>query len=119
LANELIRRRGMIFRRRSSEIACKSTYAAMVETYVVVKWRRSIEALAQELNPVIQGVMNYYCKFWSYHTHYLWHQLNKRLKKWVKWEKRLYKMASVQWLKKKHGRKTEPIRTLEVGISMM
>jgi hypothetical protein len=89
----------MIFRRRSSEIACKSTYAAMVETHVVVKWRRSIEALAQELNPVIQGVMNYYCKFWSYHTHYLWHQLNKRLKKWVKWEKGLYKMASVQWLK--------------------
>jgi hypothetical protein len=68
----------------------------------VHKWRRSIEALAQELNPVIRGVMNYYCKFWSYHTHHLWHQLNKRLKKWVKWEKRLYKMASARWLKKKH-----------------
>ena len=36
LANELIRKRGMTFRRRSSEIACKSPYAAMVETYVVV-----------------------------------------------------------------------------------
>jgi hypothetical protein len=25
-----------------------------------------------------------------------------QLKKWVKWEKRLYKMASARWLKKKH-----------------
>ena len=36
LANELIGRRGVNFRRRLSEIACKSPYAAMVETYVVV-----------------------------------------------------------------------------------
>jgi hypothetical protein len=36
LANELIRRRGVNFRRRLSEIACKSPYAAAVEIYVVV-----------------------------------------------------------------------------------
>lgn len=66
------------------------------------KWRGSIEELAQELNPVIRSVMNYYGKFWSYHTQVLWTQLNTRLKKWVKWEKRLYKMASVKWLKKKY-----------------
>jgi hypothetical protein len=36
LANELIRRRGVNFRRRLSEIACKSPYAATVETDVVV-----------------------------------------------------------------------------------
>ena len=46
--------------------------------------------------------MNYYGKFWTYHTHHLWNQLNKRLLKWVKWEKGLYKKAAVQWLKKKY-----------------
>jgi RNA-directed DNA polymerase len=29
---------------------------------------------------------------------YVWHQLNVRLLKWVKWEKRLYKKASLKWL---------------------
>ena len=36
LANELIRRRGVNFRGRMSEIACKSLYAAKVEIYAVV-----------------------------------------------------------------------------------
>ena len=67
------------------------------------KWRKSIEELAAELNPVIQGMINYYCKFWSYHTHHLWNQLNKRLLKWVKWEKGLYKMAALRWLKKTYA----------------
>ena len=72
-------------------------------TKKIHKWRKSIEELARELNPVIQGVINYYCKFWSYHTHHLWNQLNKRLLKWVKWEKGLYKMAALRWLKKKYA----------------
>ena len=66
------------------------------------RWRKSIDDLSRELNPVIRGVMNYYCKFWSYHTHHLWTQLNKRLLKWVKWEKGLYKKAALRWLKKKY-----------------
>ena len=36
LADDLIGKGGMNFRRRSSEIACKSPYAATVETHVVV-----------------------------------------------------------------------------------
>jgi hypothetical protein len=36
LANELIGRKGVDFRRRLSEIACKSPYAATVEIRVVV-----------------------------------------------------------------------------------
>ncbi|MBT1706424.1 group II intron reverse transcriptase/maturase [Chryseosolibacter indicus] len=67
------------------------------------KRRVSVEELARELNPVIRGVINYYCKFWSYHTHTLWKQLNKRLQKWVKWEKRLYKKASIRWLQHKYA----------------
>jgi len=66
------------------------------------KRRISIEKLSVELKPIIRGVMNYYCKFWSGHTRYIWNQLNKRILKWVKWEKGLYKMSSVKWLRKKY-----------------
>jgi len=32
----------------------------------------------------------------------VWNQLNHRLLKWVKWEKGLYKMAAVAWLKQQY-----------------
>jgi group II intron reverse transcriptase/maturase len=66
------------------------------------KRRISLENLAKELNPIIRGVMNYYCKFWSGHTSRIWHHLNIRLVKWVRWEKGLYKKAAVIWLGKKY-----------------
>ncbi len=66
------------------------------------KWRKSIECLAAELNPIIRGIKNYYCKFWADHTHYLWRQLNVRLLKWVQWEKGLYKKAALRWLRNKY-----------------
>ena len=66
------------------------------------KWRKSIEKLSEALKPIIRGVMNYYCKFWSSHTRYIWWQLNIRLQKWVKWEKGLYKKAAIIWLQKKY-----------------
>lgn len=66
------------------------------------KRRKPLETLAKELRPIIQGVMNFYCKFSSSHTRDVWNQLNARLLKWVKWEKGLYKMASLRWLKKKY-----------------
>jgi len=66
------------------------------------KRRKSIVALAEELNPVIRGVINYYCKFWYTHTHSLWVQLNNRLLKWVMWEKGLLKLAALRWLRTKY-----------------
>jgi len=66
------------------------------------KRRKPIEVIASELRPIIQGIINYYCKFSSNHTREILNQLNARLLKWVKWEKGLYKMASLRWLKKKY-----------------
>jgi group II intron reverse transcriptase/maturase len=66
------------------------------------KRRKPIEELARELKPVIQGIINYYGKFSVGHMRYIWNQLNARLLKWVKWEKGLYKMASLRWLQKKY-----------------
>jgi group II intron reverse transcriptase/maturase len=85
-----------------SVISKKSVSSVLDKFKHIHKCRKSIEELAKEFNPMIRGVMNYYCKFWSYHTHDLWNQVNNRLKKWVTWEKGLYKHASIKWLKKKY-----------------
>ena len=66
------------------------------------KRRKPLEVIASELHPIIQGIINYYCKFSANHTREIWNQLNTRLLKWVKWEKGLYKMASIRWLRKKY-----------------
>ena len=66
------------------------------------KWRKPIELLAEELNPIIRGIKNYYCKFSTGHTRYLWQQLNERLLKWVQWEKGLNKKAALKWLRNKY-----------------
>jgi RNA-directed DNA polymerase len=77
------------------------------KSYRIHKSRKPIEAIAAQLKPVIQGVMNYYCKFWSSHTQNVWLQLNARLLKWVKWEKGLYKKAAIKWLKTKYKEKPD------------
>jgi len=63
------------------------------------KHRKPIEQLAEKLRPILRGVMNYYCKFNSVYTRYLWYSINQKLLKWVKWEKDLGLKASVRWLK--------------------
>lgn len=91
----------------SSFISTKSKQRVMqkFKSFAIHKCRRSIEEIAVKLRPVIQGVINYYCKFWTSHTHPLWYQLNMRLLKWVKWEKGLYKQAAIKWLKTKYKQK--------------
>lgn len=69
------------------------------------KRRKSLEELAKEINPVLIGIINYYHKFWEGDMRIVWSQLNARLLKWVKWEKDLYKMASVRYLKTKFKEK--------------
>jgi RNA-directed DNA polymerase len=83
----------------------KTGVLAKFKSFHIHKWRKPIEEIADKLKPVIQGVINYYCKFWTTHTRYVWYQLNVRLLKWVKWEKNLYKKAAVKWLKQKYKEK--------------
>lgn len=66
------------------------------------KRRGDIALIAKELKPIIHGIINYYGKFSVGHMRFVWNQLNKRLMKWVQWEKGLYVMASVKWLKRKY-----------------
>ena len=64
--------------------------------------RKPIEELARELNPIIEGIIQYFHKFWEGGMREVWNQLNHRLLKWVKWEKGLYKYASLRWLRRQY-----------------
>jgi len=66
------------------------------------KKRITIEQLASDLRPIVRGLINYYGKFSTGHLRFIWNNLNKRLMKWVQWEKGLYVMASLKWLRKKY-----------------
>lgn len=65
------------------------------------KRRIPLENLAKDLRPIIRGIINYYGKFSTGHLRFVCHQLNIRLLKWVKWEKGLYKMKALKWLRSK------------------
>ncbi len=63
------------------------------------KRRKPIERLADDLRPVLQGVINYFCKANSVYTWSFWYAVNQKLLKWVKWEKGLSLTKSIYWLR--------------------
>jgi len=65
------------------------------------KRRCKLDDLAAQLNPILRGVINYYCKFLPKKTVHLWYMVNQRLLKWVSWQKGLSKKEAVTWLKTK------------------
>ncbi len=65
------------------------------------KMRCKIEEIAEKLNPILRGVINYYCKFLPKKTNHLWYMVNLRIQKWINWQKGLSKKESVQWLRTK------------------
>ena len=79
----------------------KTNVLAKLRGFQIHKWRKPIEVIAEKLKPVIQGVINYYGKFWTGHMYQVWYYLNQRLLKWVKWEKGLYKKQAIRWLQLK------------------
>jgi len=66
------------------------------------KWRTSIEQVAQKINPVIRGIINYYHKFQRNDMSNVWRLLNARLLKWVKWEKDFGKKRAIAYLRCKY-----------------
>jgi len=65
------------------------------------KMRCKIQDIADKLNPILDGEINYYCKFMAKKTNHLWYMVNQMLIKWVKWQKGLSKKESIKWLKTK------------------
>lgn len=103
---------------KPSGVKCKNGVKAIPGTFVskksksaihekfkameIHKWRKPIEEISKTLNTVIRGIINYYHKFENGSMRRLWHDLNCRLLKWVKWEKGLYKYAALKWLRTKY-----------------
>jgi RNA-directed DNA polymerase len=77
----------------------KSSIQEKLRTMKIHKMSTSIEGVSHKLSPIIRGIMNYYCKFWTGHTHDIWQQLNARLTKWVRWVKGKSTRAALRWLK--------------------
>jgi RNA-directed DNA polymerase len=71
------------------------------------KRRKPIAQLASEWNPVIEGISQYYPKFWNAGMRPEWNQLNHRLLKWVTWEMGLFKYASIRWLRARYNEKPQ------------
>jgi len=61
--------------------------------------RQTLELIAQIINPVIRGIINYYHKFQRNAMSFVWMQLNARLLKWVKWAKGLGKKSALSYLR--------------------
>jgi group II intron reverse transcriptase/maturase len=80
----------------------KNSIIEKFKSLKIHKKRKTIEQVAKEINPIIRGIINYYHKFRKSDMANVWRQLNARLLKWVKWEKDLYKMASIRYLKTKY-----------------
>jgi RNA-directed DNA polymerase len=49
-----------------------------------------------------EGIIGYFHYFWNAGMRPVWNQLNHRLLKWVKWEKGLFKYASLRWLRARY-----------------
>jgi group II intron reverse transcriptase/maturase len=82
--------------------ASKTSIRKKFRDMEIHKRRKPIALLARELNPVIEGIIQYFHKFWNAGMRPVWNQLNHRLLKWVKWEKGLYKYASLRWLRARY-----------------
>ncbi|WPR76197.1 group II intron maturase-specific domain-containing protein [Algoriphagus sp. NG3] len=80
----------------------KASILAKFRELAIHKWLRPLHEIAKRLNPIIRGLLNYYHKLWGESMREVWNQLNHRLLKWVKWEKGLYEMAAVRWLKRQY-----------------
>lgn len=80
----------------------KSCILEKLRTMKIHEMHLSIEELSKKLSPIIRGIKNYYCKFWAGHTHVIWHQVNLRLTKWVRWEKRMSTRAALRWIREKY-----------------
>ena len=80
----------------------KNSIYAKLRSLKIHEMHTSIYGVSKKLSPIIRGIMNYYCKFWSGHTHYIWHRLNVRLTKWVKRIRSMSTRAAIRWLKEKY-----------------
>lgn len=99
---QTIKGRGMLLPGTFVSIKSRTSILGKFRDLGIHKWRKPLQEIAQRLNPIVRGLLNYYHKLRGEPMREVWNQLNQRLLKWVKWEKGLYKWAAVRWLKKQY-----------------
>lgn len=99
---QTIKGKGMLLPGTFVSSKSKTSILGKFRDLAIHKWRRPLQDIAKRLNPIIRGLLNYYHKLRGESMREVWNQLNHRLLKWVKWEKGLYKMAAVRWLKRQY-----------------
>lgn len=99
---QTIKGKGMLLPGTFVSIKSRTSILGKFREMQIHKWRKPIKEVANRLNPVIRGLLNYYHKLRGESIREVWNQLNLRLLKWVKWEKGLYKWAAVRWLKQQY-----------------
>lgn len=99
---QTIKGKGMLLPGTFVSIKSRTSILGKFREMQIHKWRKPIKEVANRLNPVIRGLLNYYHKLRGESIREVWNQLNHRLLKWVKWEKGLYKWAAVRWLKQQY-----------------
>ena len=80
---------------------------------------KSIVGIAQYLNPMIRGWINYYGKFRISTLHKVFRLLNKRLVRWARKRYKRYKTSlkrAFQWLKRVSGTVSDLILSLAIQI---
>ena len=99
---QTIKGKGMLLPGTFVSSKSKTSILGKFRELAIHKWRKPLLEIAKRLNPIIRGLLNYYHKLRGESMREVWNQLNHRLLKWVKWEKGLYKMAAVRWLKRQY-----------------
>jgi RNA-directed DNA polymerase len=99
---QTIKGKGMLLPGTFVSIKSRTSILGKFRELGIHKWRKPLQEIARRLNPIIRGLLNYYHKLRGEPMREVWNQLNHRLLKWVKWEKGLYKMAAVRWLKQRY-----------------
>jgi group II intron reverse transcriptase/maturase len=99
---QTIKGRGMLLPGTFVSIKSRTSILGKFRELGIHKWRKPLQEIARRLNPIIKGLLNYYYKLRGEPMREVWNQLNHRLLKWVKWEKGLYKVAAVRWLKQQY-----------------
>lgn len=66
------------------------------------KWPGKLSVIAHIINPKIRGWLNYFCKFSKWSMSWIMCLVNRRLIKWVKWNKGYSLRRSVRWLKRQY-----------------
>lgn len=99
---QTIKGKGMLLPGTFVSIKSRTSILGKFREMQIHKWRKPIKEVANRLNPVIRGLLNYYHNLRGEPIREVWNQLNHRLLKWVKWEKGLFKWAAVRWLKQQY-----------------